>query len=217
MAIKRLYVPEDKVRRHGRRARGPGRRRGGGRRARPGGDHGPGPPAVGRRPGSRTCWTRPRARGATRAPSGARPRRGRRRRRLPGVARPSWRARPTTPPIVCDEQFAPALPVLGYRDLDEARGPGQRHRVRAVRVDLDRRRRPGRRRGAAGSRPAPSSSTATAPRSWTTGPPSADGSSRATASSSGPRAWPPSPGPRRSSSSRRWHDGAARGAGCSTW
>ena len=33
---------------------------------------------------------------------------------------PSWKGAPDDAQIVCEEQFAPALPVIGYRDVDEA-------------------------------------------------------------------------------------------------
>ena len=45
--------------------------------------------------------------------------------------------------LVRQEQFAPALPVLGYTTSGRRRGRGQRHRVRVVRLDLDRGRRVG--------------------------------------------------------------------------
>ena len=47
---------------------------------------------------------------------------------------------PTTARIVTTEQFAPALPVVGYRSLDHARRDGQRHRVRPLRLGVEQRR-----------------------------------------------------------------------------
>ncbi len=64
---------------------------------------------------------------------------------------------PDNAPIVCEEQFAPALPVLGYRDVEEAVSRandspfGLCASIWTADEDL------GRRRGAAGSRPAPCS------------------------------------------------------------
>ena len=42
--------------------------------------------------------------------------------------------------IVREEQFGPALPVIGYGDICGRGGRRQRHRVRALRVDMERRR-----------------------------------------------------------------------------
>jgi hypothetical protein len=119
MAIKRLYVPEDKRGPHGRGPGGPGGDRGGGRRPGRRGDHGSRPPARGPRPGGADAGPGRSGRGPG-PPSRPDPRRGR---RFAGgylVSPAIVEGAGDDDSIVCDEQFAPALPVLGYRTLDEA-------------------------------------------------------------------------------------------------
>ena len=49
--------------------------------------------------------------------------------------------------IVREEQFAPALPVIPYDDIERGGRGGERHRLRAVRLGVEQRRGAGGRRG----------------------------------------------------------------------
>ena len=96
--------------------------------------------------------------------------------------------------IVVDEQFAPVLPVIGYRQLDDAVGwPTPRPSASARRSGPTTASSP--RRCPAASKPARSSSTTTAWGPWTTWPRSGDGRRPGSGPSSAPKAWPTSPGP----------------------
>ena len=95
--------------------------------------------------------------------------------------------------IVREEQFAPALPVIPYDDIEQARRRGERHRVRPVRLGVEQRRRAGRRRGGAalgGNRVRQHARHLVHRHVRADG---RDGSSRASASSSAPRACRRSP------------------------
>ena len=119
MAIKRLYVPEDKVRamvdalvaRVGSEVVGDGLARRG--------DHGARPPPRGARQRVEDMLEEAAARGAR----VHRPARVRDEDAAAGgylVSPAIVEGAPDDAQIVCEEQFAPALPVIGYRDVDEA-------------------------------------------------------------------------------------------------
>ena len=184
MAVKRLYVHRDRLGRDGGRAGGPAGHRDRGRRSGRGRDHGPG--AHGRPHG--TGW-RPALRGGgggcrAGAPG---PDAARRRGEPAGyfVSPALVVAPPPDAGIVREEQFAPALPVIPYDDMDGGGRGRQRHARSAC----------ARRSGATttrwrptwppGSRPGRSSSTPTACRPSTCTRRWAGGSSRASVWSSG--------------------------------
>ena len=74
-------------------------------------------------------------------------------------------------PLVSEEQFAPALPVLAYDDLDAARRRGQRHARSACAPRYGATTSTWPTASRSGWRPAPCGSTPTAWGPWTTWPP----------------------------------------------
>ncbi len=95
--------------------------------------------------------------------------------------------------IVREEQFAPALPVIPYDDIDDAVAAANDTAVRPVRVGVEQRRRAGLRHRGAPRRGDRLRQRARHRAPWTCTRRWAGGSSRASASSSGPRACRPSP------------------------
>ena len=127
MAIKRLYVHRDRLDETVDALRRPAGRRGGRGRAGRRGDDGSRCTRPRRGTGWRPSSSEAAAAGRGAAPAGPGARRGRRSRGATS-SRPRswWRLRPTRS-IVREEQFAPALPVIPYDDIDEAVAAAQRH------------------------------------------------------------------------------------------